>query len=100
MGIREGTAIMVLASILTACESGFREADIEETKKSIRSKYEKQPGLTVVDVQMIKESPTKLTGFVKLKPTGLPKSLGSLGEVSKNCAATWGEYGQYIWRCE
>ena len=83
MGIREGTAVMVLAWALTACESGFSEADIEQTKQSIRSEYEKRPGLTVVAVQMIKESPTKLTGFVKIKPKGLPKSSGTLGESSK-----------------
>jgi len=33
MGIREGTAVMVLALALTACESGFSEADIEQTKQ-------------------------------------------------------------------
>jgi hypothetical protein len=100
MRIREGLAVMVLALALTACESGFSEADIEQTKQDIRSEYEKRPGLTVVDVQMIKESPTKLTGFVKMKPKGLPKSLGTLGEISKSCSATLGENRQYIWRCE
>jgi len=34
MGIREGTAVMVLALALTACESGFSEADIEQTKQT------------------------------------------------------------------
>jgi len=100
MGIHEGKAILVLVLALTACETGFSESDIEQTKQSIRSEYEKRPGLTVVDVQMIKVSPTKLTGFVKLKPKGLPKSVGALGEISKECSATMGENRQYIWRCE
>src|SRR5258708_24207917 len=99
MGIREGTAVMVLALALTACESGFSEADIEQTKQDIRSEYEKRPGLTGVYVQMIKESPTKLTGFVKMKPKGLPKSCGTLGEISKRCSETFGEHRQYILRC-
>jgi len=32
MGMREGTAVMVFALAITACESGFSEADIEQTK--------------------------------------------------------------------
>ncbi len=86
---------MVLALVLAACESGFSESDIERTKQDIRSEFEKRPGLIVVDVQMIKESPTKLTGFVKIQPKGLPKSVGALGEIAK-----MGENRQYIWRCE
>lgn len=100
MGMHEGIATMILVLALIACDSGFSETDIEQTKQDIRSEFEKRPGLTVVDVQMIKESPRKLVGFVKLKPNGIPNSLGTLGEVSKDCTATWGENSQYIWRCE
>lgn len=100
MKISERKAILVLLLMLAACDSGFSEADIEQAKQSIRSEYEKLPGLTVVDVEMIKVSPTKLTGFVKLKPDGLPKSVGALGEISKECSATMGEHRRYIWQCK
>lgn len=81
---------------LAACEQGFSQEDIDTTKKSIRSEFEKRDGIKVVDVQLIKESPKKLTGFVTLKMN----LLGTPLEVSKTCTATMGEGSQYIWQCE
>ena len=80
-----------LLSVL-ACESGFTVQDIEELKKSVRSEFEAQPGVVVSEVAFIKESSTKLTGFVKFELYGI--------EVIKGCEATMGENQMYIWRCQ
>jgi hypothetical protein len=75
---------------------GFSQADIDRTKATISSEFGKRDGVQVVDVQMVKESANRLTGFVKLKINVLGESM----EVTKNCSATWGEGGQYIWKCD
>ena len=79
----------------TLSGSGFSNADISQAESSIRAQYEKQHD-TVLDVQMIRESPTRLSGFVKLKMPAIPY-LGAV--VSKTCTATMGEDRKYIWQC-
>lgn len=92
-GMHKGIGVTLVAVALAACESGFTEADIEQAKKSIRAEYQKRPGVKVVDVQLIKESSKKLTGFVKI-------TIGGSTVIMYDCTATWGETGQYIWRCQ
>jgi YbbR domain-containing protein len=94
-----GGLIIIVALFLAALlffggSSGFSNADIEGIKKSIKSKYEKREGVTVLEVQMLKESSRKAVGYVKLK-------IAVLGEVTKPCSATLAEDGeQTIWRCD
>lgn len=45
---------------------GFADEDIVKVKDLIRAEFEKRPGIKVLAVQMMKESPTKLMGFVKV----------------------------------
>jgi hypothetical protein len=71
----------------------FGDDEIKNVEQSIRSEYGKRQGITVLDVQLMKESPKKLSGFIKVK-------VPLLGEVTKPCAATMGEDGQYIWQCQ
>ena len=94
--MRKAIGLTFLALLLAACESGFSQEDIEQAKKSIRTEFEKRPGVKVLDVQLVKESPKKLTGFAKISTS----ILGSSVEVMRNCSATMGEDRQYIWRCE
>ena len=94
--MRKAIGLTFLALLLAACESGFSQEDIEQAKKSIRTEFEKRPGVKVLDVQLVKESPKKLTGFAKISTS----ILGSSVEVMRSCSATMGEDRQYIWRCE
>ena len=71
---------------------GFSDADIDQVKKDIRAKLGENAGANVIDVQMMKESPKKLMGLVKVK-------VPILGVISKSCSATMGEESQYIWEC-
>jgi hypothetical protein len=77
---------------LTAC-GGFSDADIENCKQSIREEFSRKPGVTVVDVVMMRESSKKLTGLVKIK-------VPPLGELTRSCSATMGDGNRYIWTCE
>lgn len=90
------TAVLLAGAIaaftLTAC-GGFSDADIEACKQSIRDEYSRRGGGEVVDVQMVKESSRKLSGFIKIK-------VPVFGEFTKPCSATMGDDRQYIWRCE
>ena len=90
--IYAGAVIISKAPSNTA--PGFVKADIKAMKESIRTEFEKREGIEVVEVEMIRESDTKATGFVKLK-TRL------LGEIMKSCSATMElDSNRYIWRCE
>ena len=91
-----GIVVMLAALFLAACESGFSQEDIEQAKRSIRTEFEKRPGVKVTDVELIKESSNKLTGFVKIST----KVVGVSVDRSLNCTATMGDNRQYIWRCE
>ena len=71
----------------------FGDTDIEHIKQDIRAKFSERGHATIVDVEMMKESATKLTGYVKLKEPLLP-------EITKPCTATMGDGGQIIWECK
>jgi len=83
---------------LSACKSGFSDDDVKKIQDDIRAEFSKKQGVEVLDVQMLKESPNKLTGFAKIKvalPFGLHK------EVTKNCSALKGEGdGKSMWKCD
>jgi hypothetical protein len=74
-------------------ENGFSNADLEAMKTHIKTEFEKQPGITVTEVEMIRESSKKATGFVKIR-------MPLVGEIMKSCTATMGQDNRYIWRCE
>ena len=84
----------------TILGKGFSAEDIAGIKQSIRTEFAKKGtemggkrGVYQVDeVQMIQESPTKLTGFVKIKLFGV--------SMTKDCSATMGDNGESIWRCD
>jgi hypothetical protein len=72
---------------------GFSDEAISSIKSDIRDEFAKRRGITVEEVQMLRESPRKLTGFVKVKAP-------LLGTINKACTATMGDDGRSIWRCE
>jgi hypothetical protein len=72
--------------------NGFTDADISNITQSIRAEFGKRPGVTVQDVQMLRESPRKLQGFAKIK-------VPLIGTVEKPCTATMGDDGRSIWQC-
>jgi len=71
---------------------GFTDADIALVEQSIRTEYARRNGLKVADVKLTRESPTHLTGSVKV-------DVPSLGMVEKACGASLGDRGQPIWQC-
>jgi hypothetical protein len=65
---------------------------IESVKGEIRHEYSNREGVTVQDVQLVKESDTKLSGFGKLKVNDI--------EIFHGCTVTVAEDGSNsIWRC-
>lgn len=72
--------------------NGFSDADVAAIKQSIHAEFGKEHGLRVEDGVLMRESPRKLTGFVKV---GVPL----LGVMTKSCSATMGDDGQSIWGC-
>ena len=71
---------------------GFTDADVALVEQSIRTEYARRNGLKVADVKLTRESPTRLTGSVKV-------NVPSLGLVEKACEASLGDRGQPIWQC-
>lgn len=99
-----GAAIVVVAVLVywlsnnwTQTEAlpgrGFTQADIANIRQSIRTEFGKQRGVTVEQVEMVREAPNKLVGFVRVR-------LPILGEKNKACTATRGDDGQSVWRCQ
>jgi hypothetical protein len=76
----------------TLSGDGFSDAQIASIQQDIRAKFGARRGVTVVDVEMIRESPTQLTGFAKVQ-------VPLLGIITKPCTATWGD-GRSIWQCK
>jgi hypothetical protein len=72
---------------------GFVDEDIESMKRSIKREFASREGVRVIEVDMMQESASKATGFVKLEIEGL-------GKISKSCSATMEQSGKrYIWQC-
>lgn len=92
MALGNRSAGLALLFAAVACNTGFSDQDIETLKKTVKAEFEKRPGVSVTEVNFIKESDKKLSGLIKFK-------VGEL-EVTKGCGATMGESAQYIWKCE
>ena len=88
--------IFLLASI--ACVSRqFHEDDIARTETDIRTTFE-QRGFTVEQVNLIKESDRRLSGYVKFRKSS---GLFSKVQLSKDCVATMdADSGKSIWDCK
>lgn len=72
----------------------FTEADITTVKTKLRELYEKEDGISVNDVTIIRESDTKLVGFLKYSAKGFDR------EWTVNCSAQLGDDGNYIMGCK
>jgi hypothetical protein len=89
--------LILLPLAFVACDSGFSDADMTKLKESIRTEYEKDGKVKVLDVQLIKESPRKVSGFARLSTKGFR---GNSMDLTKQCTATMDEGGRsYIWSC-
>jgi hypothetical protein len=85
----------IMLTVLMGCNKGFTNAQIDEVKHSIKTEYEKN-GATVTEVFMMRESPKKLVGFVKIN---VSFGIWDSRTVTQSCNATMGE-DSYMWRCE
>jgi hypothetical protein len=85
-------ALGAVVFAIVGCQQGFSDGDVNGLESHIRNEFGRRPGVTVKEVELIKESPQRLSGFVKLEKGGI--------EVMKSSSATWGERGKYIWKCE
>ena len=96
-------ASVALVSLLVGACYGFDDATIKDCERQIREQFEARSNPTVgvavrVDeVSMMKESPRKLTGFVKFTVTNMVA--GTSNEMAKACSATMGDDGRYLWVC-
>lgn len=77
----------------TLSGKGFTEADVANIEQNISIEFSKRPGVRVEQVKMLRESPTQMTGFVKLK-------MPLLGDLQKSCNAKLVEGEQTFWRCD
>jgi len=95
-------AIILLVAVATAFYNwnqtgtisgrGFTDADVIDIEHRIAAEFAKRSGVRIEEVKMMKESPTKMVGFAKLR-------LPLLGSIQKSCSATMGEDGQKMWEC-
>jgi len=72
---------------------GFSKESIESIEQDIKVHYEKKKGTKVTEVALIREAPTKLTGFVKFR-------VRSGNIIFQTCTATLGETGNALWGCK
>ncbi len=74
----------------------FSEADVSIAEADIKSHYEDQ-GFMVEQVNLIKESDRRLSGFIKFrKASGIIRP-----QFTKNCVATMDvDSGKSIWECK
>lgn len=77
----------------TLSGKGLTEAGVTNIEHNINVEFSERPGVRVEQVKMLRESPTQMTGFVKLR-------LPLLGELQKSCNAKLVEGGQTLWQCE
>lgn len=75
----------------TAPGRGFSDADVAKVEQSIKTEFARRSGLTVVDVKLVKDSPTQLSGVAKVN--------SQLGIIEKTCQASLGDRGQLTWGC-
>jgi len=74
----------------TISGDGFTDKDVTNIEGDIRARLSGR-GSKVIDVQLIRESPTRLIGFANLRVFGIP--------IYKTCSVTIGRDRQSIWRC-
>lgn len=76
-----------------ADSTGFTDEDIVAAKDSIRAEFAKRDGVTVNEVELLREGTTKLTGYARLTIDG--------SEVVRACTAVMDDRAaRFIWRCE
>lgn len=77
---------------------GFNsEANVDAAKKTIRTMWEKE-GFTVTEIQMVRETSKKLSGYVNLEKK---VSLLPMLKVTKHCTATMDTNGEkFLTQCE
>jgi tetratricopeptide (TPR) repeat protein len=89
-----GLFVAFSAYWLVSCSQGFSSLDIKTIEKSIWTEFSKRDGVQVRDVKMIKETNTKLTGYVRLWIPGIDI------EITKSCNAIYGQDAQTMWQCQ
>jgi hypothetical protein len=106
------TIITMVAAVLVAAyfayallrPASFSDADIMAAKADIKAELQKQKGVSVTEVQLIRETPRKLTGFAKLHFSAPNTESGPLAgysvDITRQCGATMGDGDRYIWQCE
>ena len=96
--------VVLCAIILSGCSHGFREEDVTAAKTSIRSEFQKQ-GFSVEEVVLLRESDTKLSGYVKLRKSfyddgGVLRPMPQDIALTRSCTATMAaDSSQYFWEC-
>jgi hypothetical protein len=79
--------------------TSFSDADINQAKAEMKAELQKQNGVSVTEIQLIRETPRKLTGFAKLHYSAPETGLlaGYSLDITRHCGATMGDGDRYIW---
>ncbi len=94
--LRAGFIVLVLVFAASCSSSRFSGKDITNAESSIRTDFEKR-GFIVEQVSLIKDSDRQLSGFVKMRKSGLLSNI----QLTKNCNATMDtDSSKYIWECK
>jgi|HubBroStandDraft_5_1064220.scaffolds.fasta_scaffold354647_2 hypothetical protein len=89
--------LLFIAGGIYLASRSVRSEDTANITAAIKRDFEKR-GFTVDQINMVRESDTRLSGFAKVR-----KSSGLLSnvELTKNCVATKDmDSGRYIWECK
>ena len=85
--------MVVLIAVVAWWPKSFSDEDLRKIQASIKTEFEKRPGIVVEEVSLLKTSARQLTGFARIKS-------GSI-EISKKCNAEMDTDGRnYMWRCD
>ena len=86
--------IFLLLLLLACGQNGFTNDEVKKMKEAIKTEFEgRGQEFKVTEIELIIESPKKVTGFVKVKA-------GDDDPVMLDCTATMGNDRKYIWKCD
>lgn len=88
--------IAAAAVCLCACQPKFVQTDIDNITREIKTQLTAN-GMIVDDVQLVRETPTKLTGFARAHRDD--PLIGRMNVVTKCEATMAAKEARYIWSC-
>jgi hypothetical protein len=77
-----GAIVLAVSLLAASCDrNDFDQGSVEHATEAVRKMYLGKPGVTVSEINLIRESGMRISGFVRLK-----MDIG--GEITVRCSAT------------